>query len=344
MQIATANKVLEKHSATFKHRFSILIFPYAICFVASLLVAASLRWLIETKLHFLNIDKVYLDLWGPVLISFGLFWGVLRKRILLIKSEQLTPFPFLALLAVLTMMPHTFLQDYVAKNSFDLVEIESVSNIERFGYEKYLKISNVQVKHQSYKVFVDYSVQGKYGQRLVMHIYFATPIISNNDIRAWYGHSFRKDIHNRLEDSEKKTIFEEYYRQSIAKFGSFKFDNAEYFELLKNSKLRQGLISAIDEPNQKHYILWPRDGSFEERITNKNFSGEIFWTLVFFLMSVTFMSLLKINRDEFNALTHDVQNNDNSPEFEPQLTKEIGRNASCPCGSGKKYKNCHLNL
>ena len=23
--------------------------------------------------------------------------------------------------------------------------------------------------------------------------------------------------------------------------------------------------------------------------------------------------------------------------------KKIGRNEKCPCGSGKKYKNCHIN-
>lgn len=26
-----------------------------------------------------------------------------------------------------------------------------------------------------------------------------------------------------------------------------------------------------------------------------------------------------------------------------RTTKKIGRNVKCPCGSGKKYKNCHIN-
>jgi|GEM_PF-6013990 len=26
------------------------------------------------------------------------------------------------------------------------------------------------------------------------------------------------------------------------------------------------------------------------------------------------------------------------------VSMRIGRNNKCPCGSGKKYKNCHLNL
>jgi hypothetical protein len=26
------------------------------------------------------------------------------------------------------------------------------------------------------------------------------------------------------------------------------------------------------------------------------------------------------------------------------MAKKVGRNQACPCGSGKKYKNCHLGL
>ena len=35
--------------------------------------------------------------------------------------------------------------------------------------------------------------------------------------------------------------------------------------------------------------------------------------------------------------------NTNKQESEPRriITKKIGRNEPCPCGSGKKYKQCH---
>ncbi|WP_446782643.1 SEC-C metal-binding domain-containing protein, partial [Macellibacteroides fermentans] len=30
------------------------------------------------------------------------------------------------------------------------------------------------------------------------------------------------------------------------------------------------------------------------------------------------------------------------PKHEPvRVEKQVGRNDACPCGSGKKYKNCH---
>jgi hypothetical protein len=31
----------------------------------------------------------------------------------------------------------------------------------------------------------------------------------------------------------------------------------------------------------------------------------------------------------------------NSVEIEPRRVARVGRNAPCPCGSGKKYKQCH---
>ena len=39
-------------------------------------------------------------------------------------------------------------------------------------------------------------------------------------------------------------------------------------------------------------------------------------------------------------------NKDDSLKKGPKVnkTKKIGRNDLCPCGSGKKYKNCHLPL
>ncbi|GIR47667.1 MAG: hypothetical protein CM15mP57_7090 [Alphaproteobacteria bacterium] len=34
-------------------------------------------------------------------------------------------------------------------------------------------------------------------------------------------------------------------------------------------------------------------------------------------------------------------NNNKTSEPRRIITKKIGRNEPCPCGSGKKYKQCH---
>ena len=37
--------------------------------------------------------------------------------------------------------------------------------------------------------------------------------------------------------------------------------------------------------------------------------------------------------------SYETPNSENTPI----ISKKIGRNEACPCGSGKKYKNCHGN-
>ena len=42
----------------------------------------------------------------------------------------------------------------------------------------------------------------------------------------------------------------------------------------------------------------------------------------------------------FRMLANDIINNSRSDSKFQVKTKKIGRNSPCPCGSGKKYKNC----
>jgi preprotein translocase subunit SecA len=48
------------------------------------------------------------------------------------------------------------------------------------------------------------------------------------------------------------------------------------------------------------------------------------------------MSSLKTGRE--NLATNSGEQKTNAPI---RVEKKVGRNDSCPCGSGKKYKNCH---
>ena len=47
----------------------------------------------------------------------------------------------------------------------------------------------------------------------------------------------------------------------------------------------------------------------------------------------------------FNIKLVSENNNDTKDKQTPEprriITKKIGRNEPCPCGSGKKYKQCH---
>ncbi len=49
-------------------------------------------------------------------------------------------------------------------------------------------------------------------------------------------------------------------------------------------------------------------------------------------------------REQVQTSRNEVSSDDEQPRAKPQpvrVEQKIGRNDACPCGSGKKYKNCH---
>ena len=51
----------------------------------------------------------------------------------------------------------------------------------------------------------------------------------------------------------------------------------------------------------------------------------------------------KVLKTLFNIQLVSNENNDTSVENKTRriISKKVGRNEPCPCGSGKKYKQCH---
>ena len=47
---------------------------------------------------------------------------------------------------------------------------------------------------------------------------------------------------------------------------------------------------------------------------------------------------MKTSREETQLSTNSTQEQKRQPVH---VEKKVGRNDPCPCGSGKKYKNCH---
>jgi preprotein translocase subunit SecA len=54
---------------------------------------------------------------------------------------------------------------------------------------------------------------------------------------------------------------------------------------------------------------------------------------------------LKTSRSDLSQLGTSGGGMDRNQKTEPvRVDKKVGRNDPCPCGSGKKYKNCHGRL
>jgi preprotein translocase subunit SecA len=55
----------------------------------------------------------------------------------------------------------------------------------------------------------------------------------------------------------------------------------------------------------------------------------------------TDMSRMTANKEEVDATGDDYAANEKDKLVPVTVEPKIGRNAPCPCGSGKKYKHCH---
>jgi len=61
------------------------------------------------------------------------------------------------------------------------------------------------------------------------------------------------------------------------------------------------------------------------------------------LLNIEISSEIPERKEENITLIKEPIDNNNKKTNTPIRSKKIGRNESCPCGSGKKYKNCHGN-
>ena len=59
------------------------------------------------------------------------------------------------------------------------------------------------------------------------------------------------------------------------------------------------------------------------------------------LYSVRLRKNEEVKRERVAKTTSESVGGDGTVKKQPRKVKKIGRNEPCPCGSGKKYKNCH---
>ncbi len=180
------------------------------------------------------------------------------------------------------------------------------------------------------------------------------------NIQRWLTND--EDMHeHQLVDKIHKNV-ERFYREKEAMTGSETmrhFEKAVYLNVLDQlwkehllgmDHLRQGI--GLRGYAQKQPIQEYKKESFEMFTTMlERIKGEV----------IKIIARVKINNDDVNEMEqheqqnleyqHDKANNPTQPKQKEAVPKQVetfvrdgkkvGRNESCPCGSGKKYKQCH---
>ncbi len=148
----------------------------------------------------------------------------------------------------------------------------------------------------------------------------------------------------------KKVI--ECYEEKIARYKEMglDFENVERFVLLKNVDTKW--IDHIDAMDTLKRGISLRGYAHENPINAyKRESLDMFDAMIESIQQDTIRLLLKAevrqNPVQRRPVQQDLQQSGGGNETETRGTvrvgKKVGRNDPCPCGSGKKYKNCCLN-
>ena len=165
-----------------------------------------------------------------------------------------------------------------------------------------------------------------------------------------------------IEDFNEKLLemVKERYEKKIeeAKKLGIKFDDIEKFILLK--VVDTNWMNHIDDMQiMKNEIFARGFGNQDPILAYKKDGYEMFDKMIDKIRETTCLLLLNANVEirrrepapntnlkNTEAKTYDPKKDDRPQERKIQKTvvnteKKIGRNDPCPCGSGKKYKNCH---
>ncbi len=146
-----------------------------------------------------------------------------------------------------------------------------------------------------------------------------------------------------IEKLTQETI--EVYDQKVAKYNEMGVDFAEIERMVLLRNIDTKWIDHIDSMDQLRKGISLRGyGQVDPVVEYKKEGFEMFEDLTSSIQDDTITLLLKAELQrvpEKRETTENLQTNQTQGPIMPKKAKkEIGRNDPCPCGSGKKYKNC----
>ena len=150
------------------------------------------------------------------------------------------------------------------------------------------------------------------------------------------------DYEYLLEKLTEQTI--NVYEEKIARYSEqgINFTEIERMVLLRNIDTKW--IDHIDAMDQLRKGISLRSyGNVDPVLEYKKEGFEMFEDLTTAIQDDTITLLLKAELQRVptpEETKANLQTNQSGPVMPRKVAKELGRNDPCPCGSGKKYKNC----
>ncbi|WP_298902212.1 rhomboid family intramembrane serine protease [uncultured Psychroserpens sp.] len=257
---------------TIKTKLTVVFIPFLLAAIGTVLFYNIFRWTLDLKLGVLPLKDDVLNLWIPITLPWVsvLIWLRRRLRVLNIQGKNGSGHFIYQLVMVMAMVvPMVMSQNYLEKNTFDLIEVGSVSEVKALKKEKYFKIETFKVDFNSSLPYITSRSSGRNNEDLNFYLYLACPFESTTTV--WYGVEYNKKVNNRISDQKKDSEYRNFLTLSEDAFNTYNFQEVTYFEKLGYSDDRDGYLEAIEQKNpdfekSEHIVLVPKKDRFEDRL------------------------------------------------------------------------------
>jgi len=268
---------------TYLKKLNHIIPTFLIITFGTVIGLAFIRWILFIHFSIFDIKEEIWTLWIPLIFPWIpiTLWLRPRFRVLTFNQEIDRRRLFFQVISWVVITAMLFIsQSYLTTATGNLIHLSDIQEISKTEKTRYYKLANFSVAPYYGGSYTDFRTSGKYNQYLNFDIFFATPILSDTSEhiigfpKYWYGVKFKKQISNKLSNSEKEEKYEAFYEECIQEMNNYNFHSLEYFERIPTSDDRQNYLKAIkarikQTTNNGFIVLEPIKNKFENRNGNK---------------------------------------------------------------------------
>jgi len=277
---------------------------FLIISVCIVVIYTFLNWLIIIKLQLLSPRETYVDFSIPLFVSFipNFIW--LRPPIKRLYPESMRNKSnagvafYLVLANFAIAAPLISAQFWLKSTTGSLSQLDNIKQIQNKNAVKYYTLKTFYIDKNQYGIHSTAELSGKRDKDFVIRSFFSLPILEskedtlNTTCFAWIGVQFVKTIENRLEQSEKDKLFQEFVNESLNEINQTDFSQLVYLERIGNTysdQFKESTKNCLKYNSPHSNFFEAVNEPFEKRSGNKlawifgTFGiGAVLWFLIIF--------------------------------------------------------------
>jgi hypothetical protein len=206
--------------------------------------------------------------WTPFGVGLFILGLILFPKIRMLKDSGAKGLYIIAIATVIA--PAMALQQYVRKESYELLNVQTVNEIPVANPKQFYKIESYSVNKNQFKYTSDSYTIGrrKLDRILYFNIYVVSPFVINisdstKDLTYWYAILYSMSMSDNASQSDKDGRYKAFLNQSIYDFQYRHSTKSDYFEVVQDDKYLEAIYKFPNSENNGYsVILTPRHEPF----------------------------------------------------------------------------------